>query len=223
MAETGGSRRGRLDRGVIVDALLELARSHPHDRITFKRLGEALGVDATAMYRHFRNKEELTRAALDRLSGRAASDARASEGSWRDRLGVLTRRIAELALEYPSISMEAVSTDPAGPGDAAADEFVLEMLVEAGLSGDALIRGYAALSGFALAQSAGMARDAVVRRHAARDGAIPWISGFGNTDLAPFPLVRAHREALLAIDGMTVYRAGVDAILDSIAREAARA
>lgn len=218
MAEANGSKRGRLDRRLIVDAILELAREEPNAKVTFKRLGEALGVDATAMYRHFRNKEELTRAALDRLSAMAVADAEVATGGWRERLETHLMRIAELSLEYPSIAAEGAILDPVGPGDVAGDEFVLACLSEAGLSGEALIRIYAAVSGFALAQSAAMAQEVVAKRGAARDGSIPWISTFGSVDLARYPLVSEHRSELLAIDGMAVYRAGIAAILDSVER-----
>lgn len=218
MTASAGAKRGRLDQRVIVDAILELAREEPGARITFKRLGEALGVDATAMYRHFRNKDELTRAALDRLTGWAAADARAASGTWRERLETHLIRTAELALEHPSIAMEGAVTDPVGPGDTSAVEFILEMLSEGGLSGERLIRTYAAVSGFALSQSAAMAHEALMHGEAVRDGSMPWISTFGSVDLSDYPLVSEHRDALLRIDGMTVYRAGITAILDSVER-----
>ncbi|QIK63620.1 TetR family transcriptional regulator [Leucobacter viscericola] len=213
-------RRTRLDQRVIVDALLELARAEPGVRPTFKRLGEALGVDATAMYRHFRNKDELTRAALDRLAETAVAHALAAEGSWRERLEVYLARAAELSLEYPSVAIEGAVLDPAGPGDVSADELILGLLSEAGLEGAALIRAYAAVSGFAVSQNAALAHEVMRNGAAARDGSTPWISTFGAVDLAQYPLVREHRDALLAIDGLTVYRAGVAAILDSIERSA---
>ena len=217
MTDTEARRRGRLDQSVIVDAVLALA-SDPNDpRITFKRLGEALSVDATAMYRHFRNKEELTRAALDRLAATAVADARASGGSWRERLETYLVRNAELALQHPSVAAEWALVDPGGPGDLASDEHILEALHECGLRGETLVRAYAAVSGFALAQSAALAQDAL-NEGGARDGTIPWITGYGGADLSPYPLVREHREALLAIDGLAVYRAGVAAILDSVER-----
>ncbi|WP_053385721.1 TetR/AcrR family transcriptional regulator [Leucobacter japonicus] len=213
-----GSKRVRLDQRSIVDGVLDLARTEPGSRVTFKRLGEHLGVDASAMYRHFRNKDELVRASLDRLSGWAAEAGRAATGTWRERVEVMVTRTAELSLEHPAIGMEGAVTDPAGPGDASAVEFLLEMLTEAGLSGDELIRCYAAVSGFMLAHSSAMAHEAFNRHPGARDGSIPWISTFGPITLSDYPLVNAHRDALLAVDGMAVYRAGVAAILDSIER-----
>lgn len=220
MTTAPSQRRVRLDQRVIVDALLELARAEPGNRPTFKRLGETLGVDATAMYRHFRNKDELTRAALDRLAETAVAHALTASGSWRERLEAYLTRAAELSLEYPSVAIEGVVLDPAGPGDVSADELILDLLSEAGLSGPALIRAYAAVSGFAVSQNAALAHEVMRGGAAARDGSTPWISTFGAVDLAQYPLVREHREALLAIDGLTVYRAGVAAILDSIERSA---
>lgn len=216
-----GNKRVRLDQRVIVDGVLELSKAEPTNRITFKRLGAALGVDATAMYRHFRNKDELTAAALDRLIGIAAAAGRDATGTWRERLETYLLRLAELSLEHPSIASEGAVIDAAGPGDIAADELMLELLSEGGLAGDGLIRVYAALSGFSLSQSAALAQEAMANEGAARDGSIPWIGSYGTTNLAEYPHVFAHRDALLTISGMDVYRAGVAAILAVTERPAA--
>lgn len=215
-----GSKRVRLGQRLIVEGVLELSRTDPTSRITFKRLGEALGVDATAMYRHFRNKDELTRAALDRLIGAAAEAGRDAEGNWRARLEAFLFRLAELSLEHPPIASESAILDAAGPGDIAADELILELLTEGGLEGAALIQAYAAISGFSLSQGAALAQEAMSGEGVARDGSIPWIGSYGATNLAEYPHVYAHRDALLSISGMDVYRAGVAAILDAIERTA---
>ena len=212
------AKRVRLDRELIVEAALELARSEPHADITFRRLGEALGVDATAMYRHFRSKNELTRAALDRLRAMTTDYARSVPGTWREQLETHMMRFVEVSLEYPSIGAQAAVIDPVGPGDTGTVEFLLEKLTEAGLEGGALIRAYAALSGFALSHGAALAHEVMVTPGAARDGSTPWISTFGSVRLSDYPMVDAHRDALLAIDGVTVYRAGIAAILDSVER-----
>lgn len=215
-----GTKRVRLDQRVIVDGVLELSRADSTSRITFKRLGDALGVDATAMYRHFRNKDELTRAALDRLIGVAAEAGRNADGDWRARLETYLYRLAELSLEHPSIASEGAVIDAGGPGDIAADELILELLTEGGLEGDTLIQAYAAVSGFSLSQGAALAQEAMSGEAGARDGSVPWIASYGAMNLADYPHVRAHRDALLAISGMDVYRAGVAAILDAISRTA---
>lgn len=213
---TQPGRRGKLDRRVIVNAVLQLAKDEPHTRITFKRLGSALGVDATAMYRHFRNKDELISAALDRLVGLAAEVGRNSEGTWRQRLEAQLMRTAELALEYPSVAAEAQVLDPGGQGDADSIEFLLEMLTESGLADEALLQAYAAIEGFAVAQSSALANDVLKQAGAARDGSIPWNQPLEAMNLQHHPITREHRDALVALDGMTVYRAGIAALLDAV-------
>ena len=57
--------REPLSREVIIRAALHLAEETP--QLSLNRLGQALGVDATAVYRHFRNKDELMLALGDQL------------------------------------------------------------------------------------------------------------------------------------------------------------
>ena len=74
MATATGSARGpeasgtraRLDRESIIAAGLELAASGT-STISVRELGNHLGADPTAIYRHFRNKEQLMEALLDEL------------------------------------------------------------------------------------------------------------------------------------------------------------
>lgn len=219
-ARSSGARRVRLDPERIVDALLELARREPHERLTFKRIGEELGVDATAMYRHFRNREAMTQAALDRLSRMSVEAGQGIAGGWRARLEAHLLATAELYLTYPALGAEGAVIDPAGPGDASAVEFLLEALHEAGLEGGALVRAYAAVSGFALSLSAAMAHE-VMRGGEGQAGSEPWITSFGPAHLPDYPLLNANRDALFALDGMDVYRAGIAALLDSVERQAA--
>ena len=77
------SRRPQLDRELIVSTAIDLAATGA--AITFRNLGTALGADPTAVYRHFRDKDELIGAVVDRLILRtlAAVDA---DASWRDQL-----------------------------------------------------------------------------------------------------------------------------------------
>ena len=57
--------RGSLSRAEIVGAGLRIAREDDLRRLTMERLGRELGVTGMAIYRHFRNKQELVDAILD--------------------------------------------------------------------------------------------------------------------------------------------------------------
>ena len=75
--------RQQLDREVIVTAAIDLAATG--ETITFRALGSALGTDPTAVYRHFRDKEELMQAVVDRLIV-AMLDQLDHDAPWRDQL-----------------------------------------------------------------------------------------------------------------------------------------
>lgn len=75
----------RLDRAVILRAAQEICDRDGLSALTLRRLGNELGVDATAMYRHFRDKAELISALIDDLF-RLEVDEPDPQGHWRDNL-----------------------------------------------------------------------------------------------------------------------------------------
>lgn len=216
----GEGRAGRapFDRSTIVDGVLRLAQDDPQASITFRRLGEELGVDATAMYRHFRGKDEILQAAIDRLYQQALDRVDRAEPSWRARLEDHAERMVEVFLEYPSLGQQAPTLDGHGWGEIASIEFLLSCFREAGLEGEALMSAYAALANHCLAQSAALAREPRRPGRGPDEAFAPWLTEIGVTDLSSFPLVAEHQSALLGLDAMDVYRAGVAAILDAAER-----
>ena len=60
-------RRAQVSRADYVSAAFEISARSGMQSLTLKALGEHLGLDATAVYRHFRNKDMLLRAMLDQL------------------------------------------------------------------------------------------------------------------------------------------------------------
>lgn len=216
----GGPRRGRIDREMILDALLRLSQEGPRSRLTFQRLGDDLGVDATAMYRHFRNKNDLMRAALDRLMERTvlATAAATSGAPWRERLEGFSQRLAEAALVHPTIGQDAATLTTEGPGEAAEIEFVLAAFHEAGFRGPDLVRAYAAFDSTLLALVAGMAREAALDERIAPGSPAPWVERLTVPNPTDFPLTVAHQELLVALDGMSVFHAAIGAVLDSLER-----
>ena len=73
----------RLSRDVIVDAYLRLVEAEDNDSVSLRRLGSELGVDPTAVYRHFRDKDDILTAAADRLLAEV-TDGLELSGGWRD-------------------------------------------------------------------------------------------------------------------------------------------
>ena len=213
-------RRNRLDPGTIVDAVLRLARQDPGERLTVRRLGQELDVDATAVYRHFKNRDAVVRAALDRLFALALQRTLAAAGTdtpWRGRLEVYGGELLKAFLEHPALGSESFATDTYGPGELQAIEFVLQCLTDAGLPDDRVVHYYAALESYTLAFGTGISRE--VQRLPDSGGHDPWLSPGVFTRLTGYPLLEKHRAGLGNLDSLLAFHAGIAAILDSAERE----
>lgn len=220
--------RPRLSQDGIVDALLALARESPSAEVSFRTLGTALDVNATAVYRHFRDKDELYRAAVDRLYTEALARVDRSNPSWREQLLQYADALAESFVEAPAIGQLAPLIDGRGYGELASIDFVLEAFDGIGLEPKAAVSAYGAYSASMLALAAGMARERArefgreVDRGGHEAGAsiaagTPWIKALDSNSLAHFPRVVERQAELLALDTFEVYRASMRAVLDSVA------
>ncbi|WP_315913495.1 TetR/AcrR family transcriptional regulator [Arthrobacter sp. lap29] len=215
-------RRVRLDADTIIDAVLELARDEPQSRFTFKSLGEALGANPTAMYRHFRNRDAILQAALDRLFTMALEEATTAQApkEWRPRLECYLNAVVDVFIKYPSIGCDSFATDTFGQGELHAIEFVLLCLKDAGLSGERIVHYYGALESFTLGHGSGLAQEVLAKPNS--DGHEPWLEAIAVASVTGFPLIQEHRQRLLDLDGISVFQAGLGAILDSVERDGTR-
>ena len=68
--------RTSLSRELILAAALDIVDSEQVRELTMSRLGKALGADPSAVYRHFRNKDELLLAMADAMLEQVAADFR---------------------------------------------------------------------------------------------------------------------------------------------------
>lgn len=78
-------RPARLDRETLLATALEICDREGLPALTLRRIGRELGVDATAMYRHFRSKSELLSALIDQLFLLEIAEPDPA-GEWRDNL-----------------------------------------------------------------------------------------------------------------------------------------
>jgi AcrR family transcriptional regulator len=101
--------------------------------MSFRHLGRELGADPTAVYRHFRDPNELVEAALDRLLAEVVG-AVPADLPWRKRLRAAASGYLEAMVTHPVIAAEAGHRTTGGPGELAMIELPLAAPVEAGLS-----------------------------------------------------------------------------------------
>jgi AcrR family transcriptional regulator len=133
----------RLTPDIIVSAAIEVMGEHGSEHFSIRRLGDALGADPTAIYRHFRSKDELLRAMGERcLAG--VTDGLALE-SWRDCLRDLCIRIRSANLAQPALATLLRGAQPRHDNELLITETILSRLDEAGFDDVGAARAYHAL------------------------------------------------------------------------------
>lgn len=209
----------RLDVNTIVDAGLAVAREPGAHSVTVRQLGTRLGADPTAIYRHFRSKDELMRALLDRLLGIARDRVTSDPDDWRAFLRELSEHTLEVFLEYPVVGAEGMRLSSEGDHELATIESILAALAAAGLQDAERIRYYGLISGTVIAFCSGI----VSGRRSSVDrplGVSLWVDRPFTVTAASHPQISAARDALLAISDRDIYLSAVELILDGIERTA---
>ncbi|HUC90039.1 MAG TPA: TetR/AcrR family transcriptional regulator C-terminal domain-containing protein [Patescibacteria group bacterium] len=104
-----------LERGMVVDAALELLDEAGFDGLTLRRLAAKLGVKAAALYWHFKNKQDLTdqlaMAILDRGLKHNETPSNLDSLSWQELLQLAGRGMRNALLKYRDGSIIIAKAD----------------------------------------------------------------------------------------------------------------
>lgn len=219
MSGGDGAWYGRLDRQVIVDAALRIAARPGTAELRFRDLGDELGADPTAVYRHFRNKSQLMTAVIDRLMG-DIRDALPRNADVGDLMRAMATEALDTFVRHPAIGAHLVDSRPVGPAELDLIEASMSAFAAAGLDGDALVAHYAAFSGMLLSYVAATCRELVTAGAGTDIADLPWVPTEVAITPAAFPTLSAYGERLLGMDFRSVYFAGVEVLIESTLRAA---
>lgn len=214
-------RRPSLDREMIVDAALRLAQQPDPEAMSFRALGRELGADPTAVYRHFRDRNELVEAGLDRLIGQVAA-AVPSALPWRERLRAAALTYFDVIVSHPVIGAEAGHRTTGGPGELAMLELLLEALDEAGLPRERVVSYYSLIAGYAASMAAAAAA------YRLQDGRVElpsdqvWVGTAGLLDATRFPMAVELRDELAELRTEDVFSSGFELLLRNVEAAAAQ-
>lgn len=210
----------RLDRATIVATGLELAETPGTTSLSIRELGARLGTDPTAIYRHFRSKDDLMRALLDEVIARSVSDVTADPADWRTRLRQLAAATLRHFARYPVIGQEATVLTTHGTGELDAIELMLDAFSRAGLSGDDLVRHYALGATYILSSAALMSRNQTQRAPDESETTSRWFDGPLLVDPRTHPLIASVSTQLLDLDDRVLFWHGVELVISSAERTA---
>ncbi len=133
----------RLTPDIIVSAAIEVIGKVGFEHFSVRRLGKALDADPTAIYRHFRSKDELLRAMGDRGLAGVVDDLPTS--SWRDCIRELCIRIRAANLAHPALASLVRGAPPRHDNELLITETILARLRGAGFEAEAAAQAYHAV------------------------------------------------------------------------------
>jgi TetR/AcrR family transcriptional regulator, tetracycline repressor protein len=139
----------RFDPADFVDAAIALLEADGMPKLTLKAVGDAIGADATAVYRHFSNKEALVSAMVDRVLAEVV-DGGSPDDDPRTDLSRIARDLRRVLLAYPLLAKAIVGTEVIAPNAVRLSQRVIDDLTALGLSGDTLVRSYQMIENFVL-------------------------------------------------------------------------
>ncbi|MFJ9705737.1 TetR/AcrR family transcriptional regulator [Streptomyces sp. NPDC101234] len=145
--ETGRGRRrgGALTREEIIEAAVEISTAEGPAGVSFRALGGRLGVAATALYRHFRDKDELMLALADQIFVEIAERFTPSD-DWAADLHQLARLGREVGRRHAVTLAWLGYRNTGGPGDQAVALASLRVLLDAGLTQEQALFHYQLLT-----------------------------------------------------------------------------
>lgn len=201
-----------LDREAFVEAALRLASRQDTVNLTFRELGNEMGVDPTAIYRHFLNKESLMQELLDRIFLMAIERLETPAEQWQECLQEFAGRTLDVFMEHPAIAASATSLTTSGQGELDSIELMLTCFSNAGLQGRELAEQYAIFGSYVLSGAAGLAVDQV---ESSDPHSTAWFSGPLLADPRSTPLANSIRDEILALDHREIFLSGVRQIIQA--------
>lgn len=153
----------KLERGEVVRTAIRLLDEVGLEGLTLRRLAKELGVQAPALYWHFKNKQELLDHMVSEMARSAENENRPVEGqSWDEWLVDRARWMRDGLLTHRDLVLLTAGTRPT-PDRAPAIEDMVRMLCDVGFTpGEAALNILVMteyVTGFALEQQAGERRE----------------------------------------------------------------
>jgi AcrR family transcriptional regulator len=221
LARARNRRSGsQLSPETIIEASLRIAARGSADAFTVRRLGEELGADPTAVYRHFRDKDDLLLEVADRTLGEVL-DSIAEGLSWQDRIRALADGSLAVALKYPAVASAMASRTTRRANEFRVVELILGAVTEAGLTGAEAAVHYRMVGDSLLALVGQRAAYLLFSSEARAADEASWTREYRLVDPVAFPQITAVAEELAQVTQDGVYRARVEALITAIERRVA--
>ncbi|HEY8980708.1 MAG TPA: TetR family transcriptional regulator [Streptomyces sp.] len=223
--KAGRSRlpRGTLSQKVIIQAAFRVADSTGMEKLTFQTLGRELAAHPTAIYRHFRNKDELLLALIDALHEEALADIPPPTEDWAHDLMQIAVHTHAAFMRHPQVGVMAAARTSRRENEFRSVERKLDCMRRAGLDGAEAALYYRVFADLVLSYSAMDASLAVLSPEL-RDGDLrSWDTDYRTLPADKYPNIARISPQFVALDDPNNFVTAVQAVIDTIRAKAERA
>lgn len=209
----------QLTPDAIIEASLRIAARGSADAFTVRRLGEELGADPTAIYRHFRDKDELLLSVADRTLGEVL-DGIPDGLDWKGRLRALAAGSLRVALKYPVVASAMASRTTRRTNEFRVVELILGAVMEAGLEGPDAAVHYRMVGDSLLAHVGQRAAYLLFAPDVRAGDESSWTREYRLVDAHDFPNITRLSSQLAEVTDDEIYHARVESLITAIERRA---
>jgi len=208
-----------LSADVIVDAALHLIDVRGPQALSVRNLGVELKADPTAIYRYFRNVDDLLLAIAERLIGDALTEIDPA-ADWLTRLRDLAIRGHRAYLAHPKVALLVATRTTGRARELKVVDTILAALESAGFTAADAVRHYRVYADFVLAFSAFDAASAALGPQTQELDRSAWAETYARVDAGTYPAIAKAGRALVAQADLNTFESALDLLLTSIAAQA---
>ncbi|MDX3580988.1 TetR/AcrR family transcriptional regulator [Streptomyces europaeiscabiei] len=207
-----------LSEDLIVQTALRLIGEHGPEALSVRRLGTALGCDPSALYRYFRDTDDLVLAIADRIIGDAMAGF-APGGDWVAALREMALRVRDGYLAHPRAAAFASYRVTRRPNEIRAVDTGIGLLLSAGFGPADATRLYLAFIDTVLSHAAMDAAYQALPRGQREADDRAWQDVYQGLDPESYPALSAVCQDLRTA-AKSSFEDAVDLLLEALAARA---
>lgn len=214
--------RNSLTREAILRTAMEAFRGEDFGALTFQALGRHLGAHPTAIYRHFRDKDDLLLAMLDALHGEALAELGPVQDDWAAELADMADHLYAVYRRYPAIAHHMATRTTRREHEFAIVDRILGALRRSGLTEEEVGRHYRPFADLVIGYGALDASLDALPAQTRDDDVAAWTTDYRRSPAGRYPNLEAIAPLLTDVGDPRNFRLAVALHLDAIRARVSR-
>lgn len=213
----------QLSQDLIIETGLRILDAEGFDALSMRRVAQELDTGPASLYAHVAGKEELLELVYDRVLGELRLPER-DPARWKEQLREYAMEVHRVLGAHPDVARAALATIPSGENSLRAGDFLLGLLIQAGMPPREASLAMDRLSLYLVSDAyEGSLHYARMRAAGIHDvgeyftGFVRQVAGYYRA-MPPerFPYLVKYVDDLIADDGEARFHYGLEMILDGI-------